>query len=126
MNTEYLSKNKWAWIIGGIILLVVIIIANGGEDKSVPTTVQPQVSQEKENQNIQLPPSEKIKTLADFENSQFCRDFKCNEEDSWQLSSGGINHSYAQILLGGDKYNYITIEVTTKNDHVTGFGLMYF
>ena len=124
MNTKNLLKNKWVWVIGGVILLV--IIASAGKEQSVPTTVKPQLSQEQKNQNTQLPPPEKIETLADFENSQFCRDFKCNEEDSWQLSSGGINHSYAQILLGGDKYNYITIEVTTKNNQVTGFGLMYF
>ena len=124
MNIKNLLKNKWVWVIGGVILLV--IIASAGKEQSVPTTVKPQLSQEQKNQNTQLPPPEKIETLADFENSQFCRDFKCNEEDSWQLSSGGINHSYAQILLGGDKYNYITIEVTTKNNQVTGFGLMYF
>lgn len=120
-----LLKNKWTWVIGGVILLV-IMIASGGENQSMPTTTQSQLSQQQEKQNNQLPSPEKIETLADFENSQFCRDFKCNEEDSWSLNSGGINHSYAQIFLGGDKYNYITIEVTTKNEQVTGFGLMYF
>lgn len=43
MNTENLLKNKWTWIIGGVILLVIIIIANGGEDQSASTIVQPQV-----------------------------------------------------------------------------------
>ncbi|MBU4368666.1 hypothetical protein KJ575_03085, partial [Patescibacteria group bacterium] len=42
MNTKNLLKNKWAWIIGGIILLV-IIIASGGEEQSVPAATQPQV-----------------------------------------------------------------------------------
>jgi hypothetical protein len=126
MNTKNLLKNKWTWIIGGIVLLIIIMIS-GGEEKSVSETSQPQVSQEQQSQNnlLQSPP-EKIETLTDFENSQFCRDFKCNEEDSWQLNSGGVNHSYAKILLSGDKYNYITVEVTTKNKQVTGFGLMYF
>lgn len=120
-----LLKNKWGWVIGGVILFI-IIIASGDESQLVSTAIQPQLSQEQEKQNNQLPPPEKIETLADFENSQFCRDFKCDEEDSWPLNSGGINHSYAQIFLGGDKYNYITIEVTTKNAQVAGFGLMYF
>ena len=126
MNTENLLKNKWTWIIGGVVLLIIIMISGGGEE-SVPETSQPQVFQERESQNNQSQsPPEKIETLADFENSQFCRDSKCNEEDSWQLNSGGINHSYAKIPLSGDKYNYITIEVTTKSEQVTGFGLMYF
>ena len=39
-------KNKWIWIIGGVFLLI-IIIASGGGDQSVPMTAQPQVFQER-------------------------------------------------------------------------------
>ncbi len=126
MDVGNLLKNKWGWIVGGIILLVVIIvIADENEEKSAPTN-QLQFSQEQPSQKNQLQSlPDKIETLADFENSQFCRDFKCNKGDSWQLSSGGINHFYS-IPLGGDKYNYITIEIVTENKQVTEFGLMYF
>ncbi len=35
MNTENLLKNKWTWIIGGIVLLIIIITIGGSEEKSV-------------------------------------------------------------------------------------------
>lgn len=43
MNTENLLKNKWAWIIGGVVLLI-IIIASGNEEQSVSMATQPQVN----------------------------------------------------------------------------------
>ena len=41
------------------------------------------------------------------------------------MRSGGVNHSY-YISLGGDKYNYITVEITIENKQATDFGLMYY
>ena len=46
MAMENLLKNKWTWIAVGIILLIIIITIGGGEEKSIPETSQPQVSQE--------------------------------------------------------------------------------
>ena len=37
MNTENFLKNKWTWIIGGIILLIILITIGGGEEKSIPS-----------------------------------------------------------------------------------------
>ena len=42
MNTNELLKNKWTWVVGGIILLIIIMIS-GGENKSISTTSQSQV-----------------------------------------------------------------------------------
>ncbi|MBU3964837.1 hypothetical protein KKA96_00465, partial [Patescibacteria group bacterium] len=59
MNTKNLLKNKWAWIIGGIILLV-IIIASGGEEQSVPAATQSQVNNvQQETQVKELTPEQK-------------------------------------------------------------------
>lgn len=66
-----------------------------------------------------------IKTLSDFTISPFCKIYTCKKEDSWALQSGGINHYY-QIPLGGDRYNYVTIEIVIINNKVKSFGLMYF
>ena len=119
--------NKKTLYLGVIILIIMIAISSGNNnnDKKNPVSEidQSQVSQKQQIQTQPIP--DKIETLADFENSQFCRDFKCNKEDSWQLRSGGVNHYY-NIPLGGDKYNYIVVEITTENKRVTNFGLIYF
>lgn len=113
--------------LGMIILIIMIIMIlgdnNNNEKKPVSEIDQPQVSQEQQNQK--QPISDKIESLADFENSQFCRDLKCNKEDSWQLHSGGTNHYY-YIPLGDDKYNYITVEIVIENKQAIHFGLMYY
>ena len=58
---DNLLKNKWAWIIGGIILLVTIISITGGdEEQSVPTIVQPQVKDvQRQTQEKELTPEQK-------------------------------------------------------------------
>lgn len=66
-----------------------------------------------------------IKTLSDFAISPFCQNYTCRKEDSWSLRSGSVNHSY-RIPLGGDSYNYITIEIVVLNDQIKSFGVMYF
>lgn len=59
MNTENLLKNKWTWIFVGIILLV-IIIASGDEEQSVPATTQSQVNNvQQETQVKELTPEQK-------------------------------------------------------------------
>jgi len=59
MNTKNLLKNKWTWIIGGIFLLI-IIIASGDENQSVPMATQPQVNNiQQETQPKELTPKQK-------------------------------------------------------------------
>jgi len=127
MNTGNLLKNKWIWIAGGVIFLTIIIIITGeGEKKSAPEISQLPVSQEQQEIETRFP-SDKIETLADFERSQFCKDYKCEKRDSWILRSGGVNHSYDILDPNArDEHDYISIEVVIENNQAVGFGLMYF
>lgn len=109
-----------------IILIVIIAMISGNNNNEKNSTSEIDQSQSSHKQQLQKQPvSDKIESLADFENSQFYRDLKCNKEDSWQLNSGGINHYY-YIPLDGDKYNYITVEVVIENKQAIHFGLMYY
>lgn len=59
MNTENLLKNRWVWIIGGIVLVVIIMIS-GGKEKSASETSQPQVKNiQQETQVKELTPEQK-------------------------------------------------------------------
>ena len=109
-----------------LIIITMIVVGGDSEKKESITPIQTSQTQNSQKQQIQKQPiSDKIENLTDFENSQFCKDLKCNKEDSWQLNSGGVNHSY-HIPLSSDKYNYITVEITIENKRATDFGLMYY
>ncbi len=134
------KKTKWdkrKKIIGTVFAVILFVLLTGlcfyfnksyhSEliDSNTPIQASQTQSFHKEQIQKQSIP-DKIESLADFENSQFCRDLKCNKEDSWQLRSGGIYHSYTEIFLGGDKYNYISVGIATENKQATEFELMYF
>jgi hypothetical protein len=51
---DNLLKNKWVWIIGGFIFLIIVIAITGGnEEESVSEITQPQIFQEQQVQTAQ-------------------------------------------------------------------------
>lgn len=126
MDTKNLLKNKWGWIIGGVVSFVIVVMLTGEDRKSVSEISQLPISQDQPQIETHLP-SDKIKTLSDFDYSQFCKDYNCKKTDSWALNSGGVNNTYdIQDTNARDKYDYIGIEITTENNLTMNFGLMYF
>lgn len=67
----------------------------------------------------QVPPSKQITTHSDFDHSEFCRQFHCEEKDSWPLQNGDTNHTY------NTNVDSLSVEVNTKGELVTGLGLMF-
>ena len=68
-------------------------------------------------------PSEPIllNSLSDYENSEFCKVYGCEASDSWELKSGGINHTY-DLNTRPD----VSVEVSTINDKPVDFYLTFY
>jgi hypothetical protein len=70
-----------------------------------------------------LPASELklVQSLAEFEASQFCREYNCVLGDSWDLRKGGIYNSY-DIDISPE----VSVGVTTVDDIPTEAGLVFY
>ncbi len=67
--------------------------------------------------------SKGIKTELDFEQSKFCRQYRCEESSHYTLQNGEVNHVYHTSL------NQVGVELQTNarpNLAVTGLGLMFY
>jgi hypothetical protein len=62
-----------------------------------------------------------VQSLAEFEASQFCREYNCVLSDSWDLRKGGINNSYDT-----DVSPEVSVEVTTVDGIPTEAGLVFY
>jgi hypothetical protein len=71
-------------------------------------------------EDLSKPPSKKIKTLSDFELSEFCHRYLCQKDASWHLRNGDTNHTYKSSV------KHLSVEVSTKGSIVTGLGLMFY
>lgn len=102
----------------GVLLSVAVMTSCGG-----PTTIDPrptvQLPTANEAQPTGVPQSTAIKTLADFENSGFCRNHGCKKDESWSLKTGGTNHSFKT-----DVFEMI-VEVETRGQRVMEFSVTF-
>lgn len=124
---EKIKNQKWFWIVGATIFLIIIIASLGREEAKSPAEVaQSLPAQEEQSEEQTQPLSDTIRTLLDFENSQFCKKYKCKEEHSWNLRSGETSYSYELVSTIRNEYEYVIVDVLTKDNKPIEFGLMYF
>jgi len=62
-----------------------------------------------------------LNSLSDFENSQFCKVYECKAAESWELTDGGINHTYDTNLAP-----VVSVEVTSLSEKPVDFGLVFY
>ena len=68
-----------------------------------------------------IPERHVIRSLSDFESSQFCLVYRCVRSDSWDLRRGGVSNSY-DIHTSPD----VGLGVTTLDGVPTEYGLIFF
>jgi hypothetical protein len=62
-----------------------------------------------------------LNSLGEFEASEFCIVYDCIASESWELKSGGIDHTYDINTVPT-----VLVEVTTINTIPVDYGLMFF
>jgi len=59
--------------------------------------------------------------LVKFEGTEFCQKYSLMRGSSWDLKSGGVNHTYKT-----DYFDEFSLEIQTKGDRILGYGLSFY
>ncbi len=120
-------SRQWApWLVLGIFVMVALVplskLSTDGVQNGQGST-QVGNLQDIDRHEQSGTPSKEIKSQADFEQSEFCRQYRCKEGDHGVLQDGAVNHIYRTSL------NHVGVELQTKaisDPVVTGFDLMFY
>lgn len=104
----------------GVIMLVGCSTAPDSEPVQTAASSNPVLSAPKE-----LAQSKFIRTLDDFEHSEFCAQYSCARGKTWTLKPSGVNHVFDTDFAMPDDEK-LSVEVQTEGDVVNSFGTMFF